>query len=90
MPRIKMISDKSDIPADQHAEFDHIVEVLHGVRGPFSVLMHSPGLAEKVNMPILHLPQLVGLAMGLSPKELGLQRHIISTKGILDKASVRA
>jgi 4-carboxymuconolactone decarboxylase len=43
-----MISEKSDIPAEQHAEFDHIVEVLHGVRGPFSVLMHSPGLAEKV------------------------------------------
>lgn len=48
MSRIKMISDKADIPAEQHAEFDHIVEVLHGVRGPFSVLMHSPGLAEKV------------------------------------------
>jgi 4-carboxymuconolactone decarboxylase len=38
----------SDIPAEQHAEFDRIVEVLHGVRGPFSVLMHSPGLAQKV------------------------------------------
>ena len=48
MPRIKMISDKSEIPADQHAEFDSIVDVLHGVRGPFSVLMHSPGLAQKV------------------------------------------
>jgi 4-carboxymuconolactone decarboxylase len=48
MPRIKMISDKADIPADRHAEFDAIVEVLHGVRGPFSVLMHSPGLAQKV------------------------------------------
>ena len=48
MPRIKMISDKSDIPADQHDEFDAIVEVLHGVRGPFSILMHSPGLAQKV------------------------------------------
>lgn len=48
MPRIKMISDKADIPADRHGEFDAIVEVLHGVRGPFSVLMHSPGLAQKV------------------------------------------
>jgi 4-carboxymuconolactone decarboxylase len=43
-----MISDKADIPAEQHAEFDAIVEVLHSVRGPFSVLMHSPGLAQKV------------------------------------------
>jgi 4-carboxymuconolactone decarboxylase len=48
MPRIKMIADKSDVPADQQAEFDTIVEVLHGVRGPFAVLMHSPGLAQKV------------------------------------------
>ena len=43
-----MISDKADIPKEQHEEFDAIVEVLHGVRGPFSVLMHSPGLAQKV------------------------------------------
>ncbi|MFN0074000.1 MAG: carboxymuconolactone decarboxylase family protein [Chloroflexota bacterium] len=48
MPRIKMIGDKADIAADQHAEFDTIVNVLHGVRGPFSILMHSPGLAQKV------------------------------------------
>jgi len=43
-----MISDKAEIPEEQHEEFDAIVEVLHGVRGPFSVLMHSPGLAQKV------------------------------------------
>ena len=48
MPRIELFTDKSQIPDDQHAEFDHIVEVLHGVRGPFAVLLHSPGLAEKV------------------------------------------
>ena len=48
MPRIKMVSDKADVPADRHDEFDAIVQVLHGVRGPFSVLMHSPGLAQKV------------------------------------------
>ncbi len=46
----------------------------------------------KINLPILHLPQMLGLAMGLSGKELGLQRHIISAKPILEKgkASVRA
>lgn len=48
MPRIKMISEKADIPAEQHEEFDSIVEMLHGVRGPFAVLLHSPGLAQKV------------------------------------------
>lgn len=48
MPRIKMISEKSQLPPEQHAEFDRIVEVLHGVRGPFRILLHSPGLAQKV------------------------------------------
>ena len=48
MPRIKMLSEKSDVPDEQHAEFDNITEVLGGVRGPFGILAHSPGLAEKV------------------------------------------
>ena len=48
MPRITMLADKSQLPPEQHAEYDHIVEVLHGVRGPFQVLLHSPGLAQKV------------------------------------------
>lgn len=48
MPRITMLSDKSQLPPEQHAEYDRIAEVLHGVRGPFQVLLHSPGLAVKV------------------------------------------
>jgi len=28
-------------------------------------------------MPILHLPQLVGLALGLTPEELNIDRHMI-------------
>ena len=47
-------------------------------------------LGEKINMPILHLPQLIGMAMSLTPKQLGLQRNVISTKGLLDRVSVRA
>ena len=38
-----------------------------------------------INLPILHLPQLIGLAMGIDPKELGLQRHIVSIKPLLTK-----
>ena len=34
---------------------------------------------QNINMPILHLPQMVGLALGLDPGLLGLGRHIIST-----------
>ncbi len=45
---------------------------------------------EKIGLPILHLPQLLGLAFGVSPKELGIQKHIVSAKPVLEKASVRA
>jgi len=46
-------------------------------------------LAEKavgrtLNMPVLHLPQLVGLALGLEPKELGLQQHIVKPTSVID------
>ena len=44
----------------------------------------------KINLPILHLPQLLGLAMGMGERELGLQKHIVSTKRVMAKASVRA
>ena len=30
-------------------------------------------VGRELNMPVLHLPQLVGLALGLDPKELGLE-----------------
>ncbi len=40
---------------------------------------------EKLNIPILHLPQLVGLSVGLTPKELGMQKHIVSTKKLAEK-----
>lgn len=31
-----------------------------------------------IDLPILHLPQLLGLAMGMKPKNLGLERNLIS------------
>jgi succinate dehydrogenase / fumarate reductase, cytochrome b subunit len=37
-----------------------------------------------LNMPVLHLPQLVGLALGLDPKELGLQRHVVKPTAVID------
>ena len=45
---------------------------------------------RKINLPILHLPQLIGLAMGLDPMDLGLQRHIISTAEVVRKVEARA
>lgn len=40
---------------------------------------------QPLGLPVLHLPQLVGLALGLSPQELGLERHVVSTEPVLEK-----
>jgi succinate dehydrogenase cytochrome b subunit len=46
-------------------------------------------LAERVvgrdlGMPVLHLPQLVGLALGLEPKELGFGKHVVKPSSVID------
>ena len=38
-----------------------------------------------INLPILHLPQLIGLAMGIEPKALGLTRNLVSPHNVLQK-----
>ena len=40
---------------------------------------------EYIDMPILHLPQLVGLALGFTPRDMGLQRHLVSTRDVVKK-----
>jgi succinate dehydrogenase / fumarate reductase, cytochrome b subunit len=42
-------------------------------------------IGRKLGLPVLHLPQLVGLAIGIEPDKLGLDRHIVSTKSVLEK-----
>jgi len=46
-------------------------------------------LAERVvgrelDLPVLHLPQLLGLALGLEPGDLGLQRHVVKPTSVID------
>ena len=41
-------------------------------------------IGRALDMPVLHLPQLVGLALGLDPKELGLQRHVVKPTSVID------
>jgi succinate dehydrogenase / fumarate reductase cytochrome b subunit len=45
--------------------------------------MQQPEAAKFVErdlgMPILHLPQLVGLALGFEPKELSMNKHVVKT-----------
>lgn len=45
-------------------------------------------IGEKLGLPVLHLSQLVALALGVSAKELGLDRHIVSTRSVLEKLGV--
>ncbi len=40
---------------------------------------------QRIELPILHLPQLVGLAIGISPERLRVKRHIVSAKAALDR-----
>jgi len=40
---------------------------------------------ERIDLPVLHLPQLVGLAIGISPERLRVKRHLVSTKEALAK-----
>jgi succinate dehydrogenase / fumarate reductase cytochrome b subunit len=51
--------------------------------------MQQPAAAKFVerdlDVPVLHLPQLVGLALGLEPKELGMGKHVVSTKDVVKK-----
>ena len=35
---------------------------------------------REIGLPILHMPQAIGLAMGIPSSELGLRRHIVNTR----------
>src|SRR5256712_11798067 len=48
MPRVTPITGRSDVPAEHAGVVDAVVKVFGGVRGPFSMLLHSPKLAERM------------------------------------------
>ena len=39
---------------------------------------------RQLKMPVLRLPQLVGLALGLEPGELGMGRHVVRPSAVID------
>jgi succinate dehydrogenase cytochrome b subunit len=41
-------------------------------------------VGRPLSMPVLHLPQMVGLAFGLSPKELGMNKHVVRPTSVID------
>jgi 4-carboxymuconolactone decarboxylase len=48
MPRIAPVTGKSEVAPEHHHVVDAVVEVFGNVRGPMSILLHSPRLAERV------------------------------------------
>lgn len=45
MARIPTITSKADVPAEHHDLVDHLMKVFGALRGPASVLLHSPKMA---------------------------------------------
>jgi succinate dehydrogenase / fumarate reductase cytochrome b subunit len=41
-------------------------------------------VGHSLGMPVLHLPQLVGLALGLEPKALGMNKHVVRPTSVID------
>ncbi|HET9663389.1 MAG TPA: hypothetical protein VFP00_04110 [Burkholderiales bacterium] len=52
MPRLTAITSKSGLPPEHHAIADEVLKVFGHIRGPFSMLLHSPKLAELV-LPVV-------------------------------------
>ncbi len=44
---------------------------------------------KPIDVPIFHLPQLLGLAFGYSPEELRLDHHVVPTRGALEKIELK-
>jgi 4-carboxymuconolactone decarboxylase len=48
MPRVTPISDKSQVPEEAQHVAEDVISVFGRIRGPFSMLLHSPPLAERM------------------------------------------
>lgn len=44
---------------------------------------------RRIGIPVLHLEQLLALSLGASPSAVGLDRHMVSTRGLMHKLSER-
>jgi succinate dehydrogenase / fumarate reductase cytochrome b subunit len=50
----------------------------------------AKAVGRDLDLPVLHLPQLVGLALGFEPKELGMNKHVVRTRGVERKLTAVA
>lgn len=49
MARVQQITDKSQVPPEHHHVFDRVAKARGRVAGPYSILFHSPAIADKVD-----------------------------------------
>jgi 4-carboxymuconolactone decarboxylase len=48
MPRYTPVTAKTEMPAEHQHVFDQVMDVFGRIRGPFSMLLHSPNLTERL------------------------------------------
>ena len=48
----------------------------------------SAAANRPIDLPIIHLPQLLGLALGIDPKAMRLDKHIVSTAKLLSEVAL--
>jgi succinate dehydrogenase / fumarate reductase cytochrome b subunit len=46
-------------------------------------------LKQDIDVPIFHLPQLLGLAFGFEPAQLRLNQHVVPTTSALEKVELK-
>ncbi|KYH39333.1 MAG: putative CoB--CoM heterodisulfide reductase, subunit B [Candidatus Bathyarchaeota archaeon B23] len=59
---------------------------------PFCAIMYDRYqtlILEEGRVPVLYYPQLLGLALGLKPEELGFDLNAVSVEGLLEKVGAR-
>ncbi|MBI4292616.1 MAG: CoB--CoM heterodisulfide reductase iron-sulfur subunit B family protein [Betaproteobacteria bacterium] len=61
----------------------------HSSLDPYQAAVESK-LGKKIALPIVHLPQLLGLGLGISAKELKLEGNAVSTAPVLEKIALEA
>ncbi len=52
-------------------------------------MMVTPCPLCHLELPVLHLPQMLGLAMGVPPEQLGMQRHLVSVEPVIEAVEAR-
>ena len=63
MPRVPPIASKADVAPEHQAVVDDVLKVFGAVRGPFSMMLHSPEMTKRM------LPLVATLVMGAMSRQ---------------------